>query len=152
MNETDPAPSLWPTYALRAWLSAVHGQTQQARSQIEAYVDYHENEIKRLRGQMERATKVLDSLEDSIKLVDDALRSVRDSEVEDAGARARSSDRKSSAAARPATSTRAAKSSTRAAKSSTRGAQRRARRPPSSTEREPPGQSEPSGEEGRSDA
>jgi hypothetical protein len=61
---TPSAPALdalinsWPTYALRGWLAAI--------------------EAARLRAQLERATPVIESLQQSIRKVDDVLRHRRD--------------------------------------------------------------------------
>jgi uncharacterized protein YukE len=82
MKRQDPQTSLWPTYALRAWLTAVQGQTERAQRDVERYVEYHESEAARFRDQAERASNALESLGNAISLVDDALRQARDTAAE----------------------------------------------------------------------
>src|SRR5512135_3509081 len=82
MNEPAPA-TLWPTYALRAWLAAIQAQTQRARTDLEALIQYHETEIERVRGRIQRANDVLASLQGSVELVDQSLSQVRDAPAKD---------------------------------------------------------------------
>ena len=84
MSETAPNQAtpqeIWPTYALRAWLTALQAQTRRAQEDLEARIDSHEKEIARLRRQHARAGTVLHSLQETIDRVDAQLRHVRDSE------------------------------------------------------------------------
>ena len=84
MSETAPNQSgpqeIWPTYALRAWLTALQAQTRRAQEDLEARIDSHEKEIARLHRQHERAATILHSLQETIERVDARLRHVRDSE------------------------------------------------------------------------
>ena len=81
---TRSAPALdtlinsWPTYALRAWLAAMLTQTLQAEIQIKHRIEDIEIEAARLRAQLARATPVIESLQQSIRKVDDVLRHRRD--------------------------------------------------------------------------
>jgi len=81
---TPSAPALdalinsWPTYALRGWLAAMLTQTLQAEIQIKHRIEDIEIEAARLRAQLERATPVIQSLQQSIRKVDDVLRHRRD--------------------------------------------------------------------------
>lgn len=83
---TDIAPKqatqqeIWPTYALRAWLTALQAQTRRAQEDLQSRIDSHEKEIARLRRQHERAATVLNSLQGTIDQVDGRLRQVRDSD------------------------------------------------------------------------
>jgi hypothetical protein len=79
-SEVEQAKGLWPTYALRAWLTSLVAQVRSSRSEAVAQVDHHEVEIARLRRQIERSDEVLSQLDDVIELVDARLRRVRDSE------------------------------------------------------------------------
>lgn len=84
MGETAPNQAaiqeIWPTYALRAWLTSLQAQTRRAQEDLEARIDTHEKEIARLRRQHERAATILHSLQATIERVDARLRHVRDSE------------------------------------------------------------------------
>ena len=70
--------SLYPTYALRAWLTALHVQTQRAQSELQASIQSHETEIARLRQQFDHAGGVVKSLEHAIERVDATLQRRRD--------------------------------------------------------------------------
>jgi site-specific recombinase len=70
--------SLYPTYALRAWLTALQLQTQRAQSEIQASIQSHESEIARLRQQFDHAGGVVKSLEHAIERVDATLQRRRD--------------------------------------------------------------------------
>jgi len=70
--------SLYPTYALRAWLTALHVQTQRVQSEMQASIQSHESEIARLRQQIEHAGEVVKSLEHAIERVDATLQRRRD--------------------------------------------------------------------------
>jgi hypothetical protein len=74
----DATRSSWPTYALRAWLTAMLTQTLQAEIQIKHRIEDIEIEAARLRAQLARATPVIESLQQSIRKVDDVLRHRRD--------------------------------------------------------------------------
>jgi hypothetical protein len=78
---TPAAASLWPTYALRAWLSALLLQTQQAEAEIQQRIEGHEREIDRLRVQIKRSAPVITSLGDAIGKVDEVLRRKLDTEL-----------------------------------------------------------------------
>ena len=78
---TAKAMALWPTYALRSWLTALLTQTVQAETQIKQRIEDLEAEARRLREQLERATPVIDQLHQSIGKVDDALRRLRDADL-----------------------------------------------------------------------
>jgi hypothetical protein len=80
MNQQEQLKGVWPTYALRAWLTSLVAQVRSSRSEAVAQIEHHEVEIARLRRQMERSDEVLVSLDEVIGLVDDRLRRVRDSE------------------------------------------------------------------------
>jgi septal ring factor EnvC (AmiA/AmiB activator) len=70
--------SPYPTYALRAWLTALLAQTRTAQVEMEANIRNHESEIERLRQHLAHAGEVLKSLENSIERVDSALQKQRD--------------------------------------------------------------------------
>jgi len=81
-SSPTPAPaSLWPTYALRAWLSALLLQTQQAETDIQQRIEGHEKEIDRLRAQIKRSAPVITSLSDAIGKVDEVLKRKLDTEL-----------------------------------------------------------------------
>ncbi len=80
MSELEQPKGLWPTYALRAWLSSLVAQVRASRSEAVAQIEHHEVEISRLRRQLERSDDVLLSLGDVLDLVDERLRRVRDAE------------------------------------------------------------------------
>jgi len=80
MTEQERFKGLWPTYALRAWLTALVTQVRTSRDDVAAQIGHFEHEIARLRGQLERSDEVMRSLGEVIELVDDRLRRVRDSE------------------------------------------------------------------------
>ena len=82
MAQGEPPTTHWPTYALRAWLTALLGQLERAGSDLEKRVEYHEQEIARLRAQMHRSSTVVVALREAIASVDDVLRRTRDSEAE----------------------------------------------------------------------
>jgi hypothetical protein len=92
-RETSPAPTpvstltSWPTYALRGWLAALLTQTLQIETQIKHRIEDIETEAQRLRAQLDRATPVIESLQQSIRRVDDALRRMRDVDLVAASAR-----------------------------------------------------------------
>jgi hypothetical protein len=78
MNERETPAAAWPTYALRAWLTALLGQTQRNRIEVDARIEHNEKEIVRLRKQKERSAVVIESLRESIAIVDSVLRRTRD--------------------------------------------------------------------------
>jgi hypothetical protein len=80
MIEQEQSKGLWPTYALRAWLSSLVAQVRSSRSEAVAQIEHHEVEVARLRRQLERSDEVLRALSEVTDLVDDRLRRVRDSE------------------------------------------------------------------------
>jgi hypothetical protein len=80
MSEQELPNALWPTYALRAWLTSLVAQVRSSRSEAVAQIEHHEVEVARLRRQLERSDEVLRSLDEVTGLVDDRLRRVRDSE------------------------------------------------------------------------
>src|SRR5262245_23534592 len=63
--------------AFRAWLAVVHAQIEELGHQIDAQIDYHEGEIKRLRGQRERSTGVLESMKVALNVVEERLPEVQ---------------------------------------------------------------------------
>lgn len=73
-----PATTLWSTYALRAWLAALLTQALQNETQVKYRIEDLETETKRLRAQLDRATPVIQSLQQTIRKVDDAIRRIRD--------------------------------------------------------------------------
>lgn len=79
--EAAAAGSLWPTYALRAWLGALLVQTHQAETEAHRLIETHEREIDRLRAQIKRSGPVIKSLNDAIGMVDEVLRRKRDNET-----------------------------------------------------------------------
>jgi hypothetical protein len=81
MTERYDATMLWPTYALRAWLTTLIGQMERAKDDLEARAEAYEKELARLRGQKERSAIVITSLREAIGAVDGVLRRTRDSEV-----------------------------------------------------------------------
>jgi hypothetical protein len=80
MSEREASKMLWPTYALRAWLSALLDATERARDAVDTQTEYHEKEIARLRAQKERSGPVIASLREAIQAVDGVLRRVRDTD------------------------------------------------------------------------
>ncbi|HTZ78412.1 MAG TPA: hypothetical protein VMC10_10905 [Stellaceae bacterium] len=78
--EAAAAGSLWPTYALRAWLGALLVQTHQAEAETHRLIETHEREIDRLRAQIKRSGPVIKSLNDAIGMVDEVLKRKRDTE------------------------------------------------------------------------
>jgi hypothetical protein len=95
-HATSPAPApinmlaSWPTYALRGWLASLLTQTLQIETQIKYRIEDLETEAARLRTQLDRATPVIESLQQSIRKVDDALRRMRDVDLAAAAAHAAS--------------------------------------------------------------
>src|SRR5262245_771807 len=81
MSKDDDWKMLLPTYALRAWLTALLGATERAREEVNSRVESHEKEIARLRAQMQRGSTVITSLRAAIGSVDDVLRRTRDVDV-----------------------------------------------------------------------
>ena len=81
MNERDNPAVLWPTYALRAWLTALLAETRRSRLELDARVEHYEKEIARIAKQKERSERVVESLLEAIVIVDNVLRGVRDTEV-----------------------------------------------------------------------
>jgi len=81
MNEHSERSMLWPTYALRAWLTTLVGSMERAKDDIEKQVEGYEKEIARLRGQRERCEIVLTSLREAVGAVDSVLRRSRDVEL-----------------------------------------------------------------------
>jgi septal ring factor EnvC (AmiA/AmiB activator) len=80
MSDTDVERTIWPTYALRAWLGALVAHVRRSRHDLEARIDSTEKEAARLRRQHERAGSVIESLEDSIQRVDARLSQARDTD------------------------------------------------------------------------
>src|ERR1700735_5541188 len=80
MSQQEPPKGVWPTYALRAWLTSLVAQVRSSRSEAVAQIEHHEVEIARLRRQLERSDEVLLQLDEVTGLVDDRLRRVRDVE------------------------------------------------------------------------
>jgi septal ring factor EnvC (AmiA/AmiB activator) len=81
MSERNEPSMLWPTYALRAWLTALIGQMERAKDDIEKRLEAHEKELARLRGQKERSAIVITSLREAIGAVDGVLHRTRDTEL-----------------------------------------------------------------------
>ena len=81
MAEQQATQTLLPTYALRAWLTALVGQMEHASADLESQVESHEKEIARLRAQMHRSTIVVTALHEAINAVDGVLRRTRDTAV-----------------------------------------------------------------------
>jgi hypothetical protein len=73
--------SAYPTYALRAWLTALLAQTQQTQMEAEATLAGREVEIKHLKEQIDRSQAVVKSLQDAIDRVDSVLRRKRDVQI-----------------------------------------------------------------------
>jgi hypothetical protein len=80
MSQQEQLKGVWPTYALRAWLTSLVAQVRSSRSEAVAQIEHHEVEIARLRRQLERSDEVLLQLDEVTGLVDDRLRRVRDAE------------------------------------------------------------------------
>jgi hypothetical protein len=89
---------LWPTYALRAWMTALLGQMERARDDLDARIEAQEKEIARLRAQKERSNIVITSLREALGSVDHVLRRTRDSETQPEQERARKQDHKHASA------------------------------------------------------
>lgn len=70
--------SLYPTYALRSWLTALLAQTQQAQHDITVSISNHEAQIASLRQHLEHSDEVVKSLQHAIDRVDSALQVRRD--------------------------------------------------------------------------
>jgi len=81
MPDPNAQNMLWPTYALRAWLTALLGQMERASDDLDERVQAHEKEIARLRAQKQRSGLVVTSLRDAVGSVDAVLRRTRDSEA-----------------------------------------------------------------------
>jgi hypothetical protein len=81
MPEANSQSAHWPTYALRAWMTALLGQMERARDDLDTRVEAHEKELARLRAQKERSNVVIASLREAIASVDNVLRGTRDSEL-----------------------------------------------------------------------
>jgi hypothetical protein len=79
-KSTAPS-SLYPTYALRAWLTALLAQTQKAQSEARETIRIREAEIARLREQIDRSGDVVKSLQDALERVDNVLRHKRDVQI-----------------------------------------------------------------------
>jgi chromosome segregation ATPase len=92
------ASMLWPTYALRAWLTALLGQVERSRAEIDTRVEYHEKEIAHLQAQKQRSGPVIESLREAIGSVDDVLRRTRDTEIESERSRSEARERAQEAA------------------------------------------------------
>jgi ABC-type transporter Mla subunit MlaD len=82
MLEANPKSAHWPTYALRAWMTALLGQMERARDDLDTRVEAHEKELARLRAQKERSNMVIESLRAAVASVDNVLRGTRDSELQ----------------------------------------------------------------------
>jgi hypothetical protein len=80
MSETDVTRTIWPIYALRAWLGALLSQIRRAREDLEARIEIAEKEVARLRRQHERAGPIIQALQDVVELVDARLRQIRDAD------------------------------------------------------------------------
>src|SRR4051812_13532284 len=81
MADPNVQNMLWPTYALRAWLTALLGQMERASDDVDTRVEAHEKEIARLRAQKQRSAVVITSLREALGSVDTVLRRTRDSET-----------------------------------------------------------------------
>jgi hypothetical protein len=82
MTDANPKSAHWPTYALRAWMTALLGQMERARDDLDTRIEAHEKELARLHTQKERSRVVIDSLRDAVGAVDNVLRTARDSELQ----------------------------------------------------------------------
>jgi len=80
MTEREASKMLWPTYGLRAWLTALLDATRRAADGLDPQIEYHEKEIARLRAQKERSGPVIASLREALAAVDNVLRRTRDAE------------------------------------------------------------------------
>lgn len=96
MNEREAASMLWPSYALRAWLTAMLGALERADSELDARIESHEKEIVRLRSQKQRSETVVLSLREALTSVDNVLRQTRDKELSRESRRSRSEVQKNS--------------------------------------------------------
>jgi hypothetical protein len=83
MNVRENPAALWPTYAMRAWLAALVAETRRSQLELDARIEHFEKEVARLQKQKERSRKVVESLNESIGIVDNVLRRVRDTEVDE---------------------------------------------------------------------
>jgi hypothetical protein len=83
---------LWPTYALRAWMTALLGQMERTRDDLGARVEAHEKELARLRAQKERSSIVITALREALGSVDHVLRRMRDAGTQTDQERARRQD------------------------------------------------------------
>jgi len=79
MEQIKSSP--YPTYAFRAWLTALLAQTRNAQVELEAGIRNHESEIERLRQHLAHAGEVVRELEGSIERVDSILRQKRDADI-----------------------------------------------------------------------
>jgi acyl-CoA reductase-like NAD-dependent aldehyde dehydrogenase len=69
--------------AFRGWLSAIHAMVGEVGHTIDDQIEYHEGEIKRLKGRRERTKSVLESMELALKTVDENLTRVQQKTAED---------------------------------------------------------------------
>jgi hypothetical protein len=72
--------SLWPTFALRGWLTSLLVQTHQAELEMRQRIEKRELELDHMREQVNRSAPLIKSLEDSIAKVDNVLRRKLDAE------------------------------------------------------------------------
>lgn len=82
MINANPQSAHWPTYALRAWMTALLGQMERARDDLDTRIEAQEKELARLQTQKERSKVVIDSLREAVGAVDNVLRTTRDSELQ----------------------------------------------------------------------
>ena len=80
MSETEATSTIWPIYALRAWLGALLSQIRRAREDLETRIENAEKEVARLRRQHERAGPIIESLQEVVGVVDARLRQIRDTD------------------------------------------------------------------------
>jgi ABC-type transporter Mla subunit MlaD len=78
MSDIDTSKSVWPSYALRAWLAALLAATNKAKSDLEERIDATEKELARLRRQRERTNSVIQSLQGATSKVDAHLSQILD--------------------------------------------------------------------------
>jgi septal ring factor EnvC (AmiA/AmiB activator) len=93
MSVHEDSTKHWPTYALRAWLTALLGQMERARTELDVRLEHHEKEIARLRAQIQRSDTVLTALREAVGSVDNVLRRTRDSDAESEKGQARNEAR-----------------------------------------------------------
>jgi hypothetical protein len=82
MTEREAATKLWPTYALRVWMTTLLRYTERASDDLDARIEFHEKEIARLRAQKERCSIVITAIGEAIGSVDKVLRRIRDTDAQ----------------------------------------------------------------------